>query len=283
MTRSAAECARESIRSVLVHLDGGAAAAERLRVACSVGRCFDAEVFAMFCADSTGPSLQLAISESPAALLETQDWAALHRAQALFEEDGSPLPRRTWLDSTGVDAPHAFLRQARSADLVVLGTVGSVAEVGVATRDLLEAVLMRGGRPLLLVPPGEPTWRDGADVLVGWNGSPQSARALAAALPWLHRARHVHVLVSQEECDLSDGDGLDMRGALRRHGIETVIHRDRGVGEGAGQRLVACAAQVGAGLLVMGGFGHGRWRERALGGATAFILGSTPLPVLMVH
>ena len=278
-----AEPLRGSIRNVLVHLDGADAAAERLRIGLHIGRRFGAHVFAQFCVDATIASLQLAISESPAALFETQEGEALRRARRWFDE-AAPAEAATWLEADGDDAGEAFLRQARSADLVVVGAREAPSEREPSVPPwLLESVLLRSGRPMLLVPSGKPAWHDDADVLVGWNGSAQSARALAAALPWLHAARRVHILVSQEAADASEGDGLEVRGALSRHGIDALVHRDRDDGSDAGQRLAHQATELGAGLLVMGGYGHGRMQERILGGATAFMLHAAPLPVLMAH
>jgi nucleotide-binding universal stress UspA family protein len=284
VTERALSAADGPIRSVLVHLDGSDAAAERLRVACRIGRRFGAHVFAQFCTDPTIASLQLAISESPAALFETQEGAALARARRRFDEGSAQADGATWLECEGDDAGEAFLRQARSADLVVVGALEPPSEREPSAPPwLLESVLLRSGRPMLLVPPGQPTWRDDADVLVGWNGSAQAARALAAALPWMRAARRVHLLVSRESADASEGDGLDVRGALSRHGIDALVHRDREDAGDAGQRLAHQAAELGAGLLVMGGYGHGRLQERILGGATAFMLHAAPLPVLMAH
>jgi nucleotide-binding universal stress UspA family protein len=272
------------VRSLLVHLDSGAACGERLRIARRLGRRFGAQVFALFCVESSAASRQLAISEVPAALFETRDWAALHRARRLFDDGAAQGPAGTWLEPAGDDAAQAFVRQSRSADVVILGTPEPPSGSGLpAPASLLESVLLHSGRPLLLVPSGERTWRDDADVLVGWNGSAQSARALAAALPWMGMARRVHVVLSRAAADASDGDGLDVRGALQRHGIDPVMHVDADGTVDAGQRLADRAAQLGAGLLVMGGYGHGRVQERVLGGATAFMLRAAPLPVLMAH
>lgn len=273
-----------AIRSVLVHLDGGDAAAERLRIARRIGQRFGAHVFAQFCVDPTIASLQLAISESPAALFETQEGAALGRARRWFDEGAGQAGAATWLETEGDDAGEAFLRQARSADLVIVGAHEAPPErEPSAPAWLVESVLLHSGRPMLLVPSGKPTWRDDADVLVGWNGSAQAARALAAALPWLHAARRVHLLVSRESADASEGDGLEVGGALARHGIDAVVHRERGDEGDAGPLLARRAAELGAGLLVMGGYGHARMQERILGGATAFMLRAAPLPVLMAH
>jgi nucleotide-binding universal stress UspA family protein len=284
MTRVDAAAANGPIRTVLVHLDGTAASPERLRVACNIGRRFGADVFAMFCVESSGASLQLALSEAPAVLFETRDWAALHEARRMFDEGIAAGPRGFWLEPTDIDAPQAFMRQARSADVVVVGARDPLTERGaISPPGFVEDVLMGCGRPVIVVPPGERTWRDDADVLVGWNGSAQAAHALAAALPWLRGASRVHVVVAQAEADASEDDGLDLHGSLRRHGIEAVMHRDDGSAMESGRRLARRAAELGAGLVVMGGFGHGRARERVLGGATEFMLRSTPLPVLMAH
>lgn len=273
-----------SIRNVLVHLDGGEGAPERLHVAHRVGRRFGAHVYVLYCVESTMASLRLAISESPGALFETREQAGLHQARRCFEDGALAGDAGTWLETGGDDPQEAFLRQARSADLVVVGTPEARSESRAAAPSaLVESVLLHVGRPLLLVPAAGSTWHDDADVLVGWNGSPQAARALGAALPWLARAAHVHVLVSEAEAAASIDDGLDVRGALRRHGVEPIMHSDAGDQAQAGQRLAALAQRLGAGLVVMGGYGHGRLQERVLGGATAFMLHAAPLPVLMAH
>jgi nucleotide-binding universal stress UspA family protein len=273
-----------ALRTVLVHLDGAAASAERLRVACSIGRRFGADVFAMFCVEPCGASLQVALSESPAVLFETRDWAALHHARRMFDEGTVGQPRGFWLEPTDIDAPEAFMRQARSADVVVVGARDPLSEHGAAAPAGFAAeVVLSCGRPVIVVPPGESIWRDDADIVVWWNGSAQAARAVGAALPWLRAARRVHVVVSQAEADASDDDELELRGSLRRHGIEAVMHRDDGGAMDAGRRLARRAVELGAGLVVMGGQGQGRAGERVLGGATEFMLRSTPLPVLMAH
>lgn len=273
-----------AIRNLLVHLDGGDAAVERLRIAHRIGRHFGAHVFALYCVESTLASLRLAISESPAALFETREAAGLRRARHCFDEGSLAGNSGTWLDPDGDEPEEAFLRQARAADLVIVGTPEPASASALpAPPALAETVLLRGGRPLLLVPATGAPWPDEADILVGWNGSAQAARALGASLPWLTRAARVHVLVSAAAAAASEGDGLDIRGALLRHGVDAVMHRDSGDEADAGQRLAQLAQHLHAGLLVMGGYGYGRLQERVLGGATAFMLQGAPLPVLMAH
>jgi nucleotide-binding universal stress UspA family protein len=51
----------------------------------------------------------------------------------------------------------------------------------------------------------------------------------------------------------------------------------------AGDALLSLCADEGADLLVMGAYGHSRFRELLLGGATRQILDSMIVPVLMAH
>jgi len=276
-----------AIRNVLVHLDAAACAAARLRVGRAVARRFGAEVFAQLCIEPSLASMRLAIAESPAALFETRAAVALEQAQRWFEQRAADDVAGTWLEPSGADPAEAFVRQARCADLVVMGTLEATATPDSMTPSgLTEAVLLHSGRPILLLP-AQAQSRDAEvqTVLVGWNGSSHSARAVAAGLPWMQMARHVHVLVSRRAGQACEADGLELHGALARHGIQATMHDDPGdaPGDDAGLRLARLAEQVGAGIVVMGGYGHGRLQEQVWGGATATMLRSAPLPVLMVH
>jgi len=273
-----------AIRNVLVHLDAAECAPARLRAARAVAQRFDAEVFAQFCVEPSLASMRVAIAESPAALFETRTAVALEQAQRWFGQDAAA--GGTWLEPSGADAAEAFVRQARCADLIVMGTLEAATADSMIPSGLTEAVLLRSGRPLLLMPPQVASWDAGVDVVVvGWNGSAHSARAVSAALPWMQAARCVHVLVSRRTLEASEVDGLELHGALARHGIEATMHDDVGdaPGDDAGQRLSRLAQEVGAGLVAMGGYGHARLQEQVLGGATATMLRAAPLPVLMAH
>ena len=43
------------------------------------------------------------------------------------------------------------------------------------------------------------------------------------------------------------------------------------------------AADLGIDLIVMGGFGHSRLRQRIFGGTTTGMMKATTVPVLMAH
>jgi nucleotide-binding universal stress UspA family protein len=152
---------------------------------------------------------------------------------------------------------------------------------------LAPELLLHSGRPLLMLPAvGEPPQSLGSRVLVGWDGSREAARALADALPLLERAASVQVAVF-EAPRASDGrhgalPGADIGQWLARHGVNVEVQHL--VTEVAvGDALLSHAYDWQADLIVVGGYGHSRFRETMLGGVTRTLLRSSPVPVLMSH
>ena len=121
------------------------------------------------------------------------------------------------------------------------------------------------------------------DVLIGWNATPQAARAVTAALPWLRTARRVHVLGAVDEPAQHHTSELDIAQYLQFHGIVPALHRHRESPTDAGEVLLSFASEVGTDLLVMGCYGHRRGPRTHLGGASRTVLKSMALPVLMTH
>ena len=275
------------IRSVLLHLDATPSSASLLQFAREVALRHEAALSAMFVAAPPQQPLKLALSESPAALLQPIDWAALNRAKSIFDKalaDGD-LPMR-WLESNGAYAVEAFRRQALYADLLVLGQ-RDPALTGSMPAGFVESVLIGTGKPALILPFAGRFETAARDVLIGWNATPQAAHALTAALPWLHSARRVHVLEVTDEPARGHTGELDISQYLQFHGIVSALHCHRAspppVPGNAGELLLSFASEVGADLLVMGCYGHNRAREFMLGGASRSVLQTMTLPVLMAH
>jgi nucleotide-binding universal stress UspA family protein len=146
----------------------------------------------------------------------------------------------------------------------------------------IEAVLFGSGRPVLVVPTGEAAPFRLEHVLVAWDGSATAARALGDAMPFLARAKRVELVTVADAGDELDASGHRIARHLARHGLETEFHRLPSAGS-VGSTLLAHASDCGTDLMVMGGYGHSRFRELILGGATRDILAAMTLPVLMSH
>lgn len=171
---------------------------------------------------------------------------------------------------------------ARTADLYV--DVRPYADAP-ATAGIAETVMFTSGRPCLFVPQGSTPPAAFGTVIVGWKSTREAARALAAAMPILARAREVIVALVEEEGaaeQYGEEAGVDVGQHLSRHGITAEIRRIDGWAS-VGEALLNEAKRTGAELLVMGAYGHSRVREFVLGGATRDILAAADMAVFVAH
>ena len=273
-----------TIRSVLLQLDTTPTSAARLEFARRVALHHKAALSAMFMVSPSEGSAQQDSPEGNLALLQQMDRDDIDRPTSLFDDAlaGSGRPTR-WLASAG-DAREAFCRQALYADLLVLGQHDpSTRSAGTVPANFVESVVMATGKPALILPFAGKFGVPGRDVLIGWNATPQAARAVTAALPWLRMARRVHVLEATDDTAPHHAADLDIAHYLNLHGIVATPHRGHASPNDAGEVLLSFASTVGADLLVMGCYGHRRARELVLGGASRTVLKSMTLPVLTAH
>lgn len=272
-----------ALRSILLHVDGTPSCGARFAFARQLAVRHEAALSVMFAMAAPPRPVMLAIAESPAAFLGAADDAQRERSKAWIEAEaagGGPAIR--WVEGGGIDATAAFQRQALYADLLVLGQPGR-GEAGDAPAGFVASALIDTGRPALVVPSAGAGQRTSGKVLVGWNATPQAARAVTAALPWLRAAKQVHVLEDLADPPPGGSGELDIAQYLQRHGIVASVHRQRSAPAEAGDALLSFACDVDADMLVMGCYGHSRARELVLGGATRTVLETMTLPVLMAH
>lgn len=180
--------------------------------------------------------------------------------------------------------PALFLAaEARAADLVIAGRVApDAARLPNLALDIGDAV-MAAGRPVLVVPPDRGTLRL-ERALVGWKDTPESRRAVVAALPLLKQAREI--LVVEIVPELPDENAArtlaDVATWLAGHGIEAETRTELAAGH-AGSHIDLIAVQSGADLIVTGAYGHSRLREWAFGGVTRRLLDHASVCTLLMH
>lgn len=184
------------------------------------------------------------------------------------------------------DLPDELALHARYVDLAVLAQPEDRGGSGGSQNAVLEELLFRSGRPLLVVPwAGKPN-PEPKTVMVAWDASDTAARALADALPLLRRAKKVAVVVAIGDRPGAHGDepGADITLHLARHDIAAEARRiPLGSDIDVASLLLSQAADIGAEMMVMGGYHHSRLRESVLGGVTRSILETMTVPVLMSH
>jgi nucleotide-binding universal stress UspA family protein len=173
-------------------------------------------------------------------------------------------------------------REARAADLLIIGRVPAA---GGVTRALEPGpVVLRAGRPALIVPPDMEVVR-AERILIAWKDTREARRAVNDALPLLHEAKHVNVV----EIQGIDGDRRaqgrvdDVAHYLMCHRITASTHVLAQDGRKLAEILVDVARNDGADLIVAGAYGHSRLDEWVFGGVTRDLLTACPMCCLLAH
>jgi nucleotide-binding universal stress UspA family protein len=180
-----------------------------------------------------------------------------------------------WLEETGSES-YWLVEYARTADLLVIGRPGD------DPSDTLEAALINSGRPLL-ISPSAPISGLPDTVVVAWKPTPEAARAVTAAMPFLSIAKQIVIMtVAEDETTIEEEGAARLMANLRWDGFSASVRRLEPSARGGAETLLA-AAREQAGLLVMGGYGHRRMREWIFGGFTHRVLSDADIPVLMAH
>jgi len=169
--------------------------------------------------------------------------------------------------------------RGRVFDLIVVGR--PVAGAAAPSMSALETALFESGRPILIAPPRAPGSL-GNSIVVAWNGSTETARTIALAMPFLAQAEQVLVL-SVDEGMVPGPSGQDVAQNLMRNGIAARNRHVEAAGRPVGGAILAEAEAAGADLLLKGAYTHSRLRQMIFGGATSHILGAAEIPVIMAH
>lgn len=269
-------------KTILAISEGGPDAAMSFRLAARMAALFDATVDAVHFSEVRQGDADIALQSMPflKSDSDTRVEARARESERAYRELIAPLPGATF---TGPGLTRARLvAMGRESNLLLLGRPGTDPE-NIAPA-IFQAALHECARPVLIAPP-HPGPRPMSSVVVAWNGSAPAARAVRYALPFLTRAEKVMILVAGVAPD-TVGTPFLVR-MLGRHGIAaTVETMDPGdvSGRARGRALLDYTREKGAGLLVMGSYGHGGLSNfLGLGGATSKVIASCPVPLLLAH
>ncbi|SFL30816.1 universal stress protein [Shimia haliotis] len=193
-----------------------------------------------------------------------------------------------WACDSGVaqiaDLGRHVAMRARFADLVVLPKPYGPKH-GTELEPTIEAALFEGQAPVLMVPDAGKPVTAPKTVCIGWNESAEALVATRAALPFLKAAESVHVVVIDPPVhgpNRSDPGGL-LSQFLSRHGVRVEVDVVSKTQPRVSDVLMRHATDKGAEMIVMGAYGHSRFREAILGGATRNMLEQANMPVFMAH
>lgn len=267
-------------RSILVHLDDSHRCAARVALAAGIARAQGAHLLGL--APTGVVSLPESLASRAAALapaheqLKARALGCVERFNAQVASLGLASHEGRLHDD---DTLSAVLQHARTCDLVVLGQHDPEHHAPLVSWDLPQQVFLHAGRPVLVVPYAGEFKTSGEQVVVAWSDTREAARAMADALPLLRQARQVSLLAFNAD----DRGALDAAHAwLARHGVNSKVET-QATGLAIGDALLSRAFDLGADLLVMGGYGHSRAAELVTGGVTRSVLRQMTLPVLISH
>jgi nucleotide-binding universal stress UspA family protein len=281
-----------SYKTILVHVDQSSHAPKRIRLAASLAVKENAHLIG---AAATGVSQFIAGSGFAADMgvnltvqLATQLDVIHHQAQAAlknFEQIVQEFNVRSFETTLINDESGAAISiRGRYSDLVIIGQTDLNEPSPSVPPDFSEYVMMNCSRPVLIIPHTGQYEQIGRKILVAWNESAESSRALTAAIPLLKKADIVELatLIQNPEDTVGGRTGADIALYLARHGIKVNVIAQKAEID-VGNTLLSLACDLNSDLLVMGGYGHSRFREILLGGVTRTIFSSMTLPVLMAH
>lgn len=274
-----------AIKNILLHMGVDTSRLSRLHVALGLAQRYRAHLEVAFMITPAGMPAAIQGRGASAAYIAEATAIAREKAEEVHAEIAAGCAG-TGIDWTWeiLEGDHNRLLAERShyADLLVVTQHHGVGGDDDVLLHRPGDLLLTASCPLLGLPKDVDLPSVGSRVLIAWKDSREAARAVRDALPFLERADSVHVLVCTTD---DDGSGQDREIAtyLRRHGIAvappTVTTADGPVGE----VILNHAGALQADLLVMGAYGHSRWREIVLGGVTQHVLRHMTVPVLASH
>ena len=275
-------------RSLLVLLDADPTFEARLDAAIRLAKSFDCHLVG---AAPTGWIQMPAAPELVSSLndLYTLAWDSL-RGQAEAAAQGfRDACRKAGLTSFEAvveegDKASCLIRCAHCSDLTVL-THAPASPGGQTARALVEQVVLQSARPTLVLPPVARQDTPGRNVLVAWDDSREASRAVWDALPLLRRAGQVQVTAWDESGPQSSFLSERLQSLLQWlawQGVAAQVNVEVPQTD-VPSAILSRALDLGADLVVMGAYGHARWAERLLGGATRGLLDKAVVPLMMTH
>lgn len=278
-------------KTILVHADESRHTLGRIRLAAHLAIQEDAHLIGAAATALPGMFyLPGVVSESGVTVTAYLDYmreragATLVQFETIAQKAGvASFEKRIVNDEAGT----GLCLQARYSDLVVVGQSDPDESQPALRSGFPEFVVMNCGRPVLIVPYAGEFTHVGKRILVAWDGSMEATRAVTAAIPFLCRAELVQVVVFDSKARPNahgEQPGADIALYLSRHGIRVEVSQQSTADDiDIGNALLSYATDFDADLIVMGGYGHSRFREVLLGGVTKTVLQSMTVPVLMAH
>jgi nucleotide-binding universal stress UspA family protein len=272
-----------SFKTLMVHVELDGKLDGRVRLAAELAGRFEASLIGIT-AWAPRPSFSGdgAVIESMPVEIDLHTMSEVLKARG---EEFSAIAGRDPQWRSALDLPAEFvLREARAADLLIIGGLRHP-----LLRDPYRsidpgAMLLKAGRPILLVPPGLAALA-ARHVAIAWKDTREARRAVQDAMPFLRKAEIVALV---EFCGAGEEGAAQRRLAdvsryLAHHGVKTSYQRVRPIDATVTKSLRHFVRDEGIDLVVAGGYGHTRLGEWIFGGVTRDLLTEPPVSCLLSH
>ena len=272
-------------KDLLVAVDNSELSEQAFSVALKLSHQFKAHLTALYPIRTLADLPLVGMAEGSGVLARYRDSlyeesAVCRERYARLAENG--LVRMDWQQPEG-NPDDLIADVGRLSDLVILAQGDQQAHQG-AIKGLSDDVLLRLGRPALVVPYTGLSNTEFKRVLIAWDGSQPATRAIHDAFPILRNASVVEVVCIEDSARQAKPLNTEtLHTHLLRHSINSEITRLPRGEINTGSTLLNHAADTGADILVVGAYGHSRLRETIFGGVTSMLLKSMTLPLLMSH
>ena len=154
-------------------------------------------------------------------------------------------------------------------------------ELQSASLSSIQTILFDGGRPVMLIPMNKQI-DIGKEVVISWNCTTESSRAVFAALPILKKANNVTILTVEKV--ITDGpSGEQVSELLASHGIDAKPVTISGDEKKIGDAILDFSKSIDADLIVKGAYTQSRLREIIFGGATRHLMLHSEIPIYLVN
>jgi nucleotide-binding universal stress UspA family protein len=292
----------EMLKTVAVAMTGFDSDRAALETAFVLGRPFEAHLQCLRIRPSTEQFISLLAAADMSGPIDSETFDALRQedktrteaARRSFDEfrerwsvpiaESPPGPNGVtiaWEERLGDDVEE-LIAKARVHDVIVIARSPEFAGL---SANAIGSILVGCGRPVLLAPNHAPG-NLARTIAIAWKPSAEAARAVTSSMPLLEKASRIFVLAAAEgDRDphkiVESAEGL--RNQLRWHGLLAEVRSVVPGGREVSDAVMQTACDLGADMMVMGGYGHSRIRELVLGGFTRRVIREAPLPVLMFH
>lgn len=280
-----------SYKTILVHVDRSQACKQRIEIAATLSCEQNAHLVGVAPTGVSSYIYQISMGSAVPAVAQLDTYIDELREAARKELDrfeecvkGMLVPSyESLLEDEEATAGVAL--RGHYSDLVVVGQFDPDSPNLSTTPYFAEDVAEASGRPVLVLPNAGPVDSVARRALVAWDAGPQATRAVTGAIPLLRNADTVDVVVFNTKANREahgEQPGADIGLYLARHDVKVNVITGQ-PGSDLGNALLSLAADRNSDLLVMGCYGHSRFRELLAGGVTRTVMASMTLPVLMAH